>query len=224
MATLQWWYLFERNNNYFSFIDSCRGKIYTNGEVHKHHIIPKYWFREKTTEEIQYCDSEENLISLSREDHIKAHELLYEIYKNPQDRAAVYMLQGKKEESLRLWRQLGADTIHNILKNEGITFWDSDFQKEMAKRSMARPDALEIRSKGGKVGGRNRNLNRVITKNDRYLFCYNDEPVLCILNCETGGDILECLHSYKETPLQRVSQLLNGTRKRLNGWSCTKLE
>ena len=29
---------------------------------------------------------------------------------------------------------------------------------------------------------------------------------------------------FKKTNLQRVSPLLNGTRKSLNGWSCLKLE
>lgn len=74
--------------------------------------------------------------------------------------------------------------------------------------------------RGGKVGGRNRNLNRAITKNDRYLFLFENKPVLCVFNCETGGDVLKILHSFKQTKLQRVSQLLKGERKTLNGWSC----
>lgn len=58
----------------------------------------------------------------------------------------------------------------------------------MASRSLQKLDALETRSKGGRKGGRTRNLNRVITKNDRYLFYFEGTPVLCIFNCNTGTD------------------------------------
>jgi hypothetical protein len=191
--------------------------------MHVHHIIPKHWFNHDSQAEKLYCESEENLIYLSLADHIKAHELLYEIYKRPQDKGAVLMLQGDKKESRLIWRQLGAKAVNEKLKNEGSNFWNSEFQTEMASRSLARPDAKEIRSKGGQQGGRIRNLNRAIKANDRYLFYYNNEPVLCIFNCETGGDVLKTLHEFKKTPLQRATPLLNGSRKTLNGWSCEKL-
>lgn len=224
MQTTEWWFLLDRTNKYFTFIKECRSKKYDDGAtLHKHHIIPRYWFCGTSKEELAYCDSQENLVILSLEDHIRAHELLYEIYGRPQDEAAVQMLRGNKEESVRLWRKLGAAVTHEILKSEGITFWNKDFQKEMATRSKARPDALETRSKGGLVGGRNRNLNRVITVSDRYIFFYNNEPVLCVLNCQTGGDVLKELHSFKKTSLQRVTPLLDGSRKKLNGWSCEKI-
>lgn len=94
----------------------------------------------------------------------------------------------------------------------------------MAARSMARPDAREIRSKGGKVGGRVRNQDRIITADDCYLFSYNGEEVLVIVNCRTGGEVLEQLNLYQPTKLQRVTPLLNGQRKSLHGWSCVKLD
>lgn len=105
MSALHWWFTFDRANKYFTFIASCRTKDYSNAsELHKHHILPKSWFRGKSKEELLYRDSPENIIVLSYashtgggcpqvEDHVKAHELLYEIYKNPTDLAAVQMLK-----------------------------------------------------------------------------------------------------------------------------------
>lgn len=159
---------------------------------------------------------------LSVEHHIKAHELLYEIYKNPTDLAAVQMLKGYKTESRRLWRQAGARAVNEIERAKGSTVFNNEFQKEMARRSLARPDALEIRSKGGRIGGKTRNKGIAIQKTDRYVFSYNNTPALCILNCETGGDVLEMLHTFKKTPLERATPLLNGSRKTLYGWSCEK--
>jgi hypothetical protein len=219
-----WWLYLDKNNRYFEFIEDCRKKIYKEGEIlHKHHIIPKYWFKTKEPEALAYCESEENFISLSLEDHTKAHKLLYEMYKNKQDKRAYLMLSGQDKESICIWRTLGAQSVHEKLKSENSNFWNSDFQREMATRSLAHPDALKTRSEGGRVGGRNRNLNRAITKKDRYLFSFENKPVLCVFNCETGGDVLKILHRFKQTKLQRISQLLKGERKTLNGWSCERL-
>ncbi len=110
------------------------------------------------------------------------------------------------------------------LKENGTNFYSADWQKEMASRSMARPDARDIRSKGGKKGGTTRNLDRVIKQEDRYLFSYEGDAVLCIINCRTGSQVLEQLNQFKQTPLQRVTPLLKGERARLNGWSCVKIE
>lgn len=184
--------------------------------------MPKHWVGDNI-EEQTFCNSSENLIYLTVEEHVKAHQILYELYGKAADNAAVQMLQGDKAESRRIWRAEGAKAVHKKLKAEGRTLWDKKYQKEMSDRSMSRPDALLTRSEGGKKGGRTRNLNRAITKFDRYLFYFNDKPVLCCLNCETGGDVLRQLHAFKQTNLIRASQLLNGSRKSLHGWSCEKL-
>lgn len=56
-------------------------KQYPEGTViHKHHIIPKHWFNITIPVSQQYLDSSENIILLSREDHFKAHEILYKLY------------------------------------------------------------------------------------------------------------------------------------------------
>lgn len=47
--------------------------------------------------------------------------------------------------------------------------------------------------------------------------------VLCIINCETGQDVLNELNKFAPTALQRVTPLLKGERKWLHNWSCKKL-
>lgn len=218
------WKTLDRNNAYFQFIEDCKTKIYdASVNLQIHHIIPQYVLK-KTAEGEAYLNLPENLVILSEDDHIKAHELLYEIYGNKQDQGAILLLKGSMNESRTIWKQLGAEKTHLIQKQNGTTLYSIDWQKEMAARSMARPDALEIRSKGGKVGGRTRNLDRVIKQEDRYIFSLEGTEVLCIINCRTGGEVLEQLNLYKQTPLQRVTPLLNGSRKNLHGWSCCKVD
>lgn len=129
----------------------------------------------------------------------------------------------RTEEGLRIFHQQGAVAVHTILKLTRKNFWSSDFQTEMGKRSLNKLNALETRSKGGKVGGRNRNLGVALKKEDRFLFCYQNKPVVCLFNCETGGDVLRILNEIHPTNLERVTPLLKGTRKNLYGWSCEKI-
>jgi hypothetical protein len=219
------WQELDKENRYFSFIESCRHKKYglEDGECHLHHIIPQYAFKD-SPEDLAYCNSAENTIVLSCADHLRAHELLYSVFQNKQDLGAVKMLQGAVKESRRLWRQLGAAATHQIQKEKNQTFYNSEFQKEMARRSLALPNATENRSRGGKLGGVVRNLDKAIQANQRYVFSYQKNEVLCVFNCRTGGEVLKQLHSFKKTPLKRVTPLLKGERKTLNGWSCKLLE
>lgn len=220
------WRTLDRNNKYFRFIDECKSKKYPeNTTTHFHHVIPQYVFGAQPSDKDKaYMDSPENIVILSVEDHTKAHTLLYEVYGNQQDQGASLMLAGYEQESRAIWRKMGAAAVNELMRAQKKTFWNPDYQREMAARSMAREDALEIRSKGGRIGGTNRQKGRAICLEDRYLFSFNNEPVLCVFNCDLGSQVLNELKQYRETPLQRVSPLLNGTKKRLHGWSCVKLE
>jgi hypothetical protein len=156
---MAFWKNFDRNNASFKFIEECRSKTYDRSgrlHQHQHHIIPKSMFDQSSPEHRASCESPENLIQLSLEDHIKAHQLLYEIYQRPQDRGAVLILTGRTAEAETIWQRLGAAASHESQEEMGITMWNKNFQREMAARSMARPDALETRSKGGKIDGKNR--------------------------------------------------------------------
>lgn len=216
----------DPENAYFKHIEHCRQKTYDSDvQTHVHHIIPEYVFNNSaaTPADLEFKNCPENLIFLSIEDHIIAHELLYEIYGNPQDCGAILLLTGQLSEASRLWKQLGAWASHNIQEENQRQFWNQGFQKEMARRSMARPDALQIRSAGGKIGGRTAKLNVAIEPKQRFLFKYKGEPVVCLFHCSLGSQVLEVLHAVQPSKLQRATPLLNGTRQNLNGWSCERL-
>ena len=61
--------------------------------IHCHHIIPKYWFNDNPKYK-DYMNSDVNLIFLTLENHIKAHEILYDIFGDPRDLGAVALLKG----------------------------------------------------------------------------------------------------------------------------------
>lgn len=217
----------DRNNKYFVHIEQCKNKNYPTGtQLHKHHIIPEHVLNNKaaTTADLDYMDSTENLVSLSIEDHIVAHELLFELYKNDKDRGAVAILKGQLSEAAQIWKQQGAIASHEAQKDSNKQFWNQEFQKEMARRSMTREDALEIRSKGGRRGGKTTKMNVAIQPHHRYTFSYNKEEVVSIINCSSGTQVLQVLNQIEKTPLARVTQLLKGEKKSLHGWSCKRLE
>jgi hypothetical protein len=229
------WNTLDKNNEYFQFIQDSANKKYPQGtKTHLHHVIPLYVFGKNASKEAQaFMNSPQNIIILSVEDHVKAHELLYKIYKNKQDKGAslrspvglrtAVMLNGYEQESRLIWRTLGAKAVNQLMKEQKKTFWDPEFQVTMAARSMAREDAIEIRSKAGQIGGTNRQAGRAIKTGDRYLFDYDNQAVLCIINCNSGTQVLEELNKYKKTPLQRVSPLLNGSKASLHKWSCKRV-
>jgi hypothetical protein len=64
-------------NEYLEFIRRCRTKLYDDNLVlHLHHIIPKHlWYNTEKS-----VNSMDNLVSISVENHIKAHLLLANCY------------------------------------------------------------------------------------------------------------------------------------------------
>jgi hypothetical protein len=241
----KWYLTFTKSNNaYFGYISEilkARGSKpqtelnVNNGsfgnvpspigaETQQHHIIPKFLFNHTNKEEIAYMNSNENTILLTAEEHLKAHEIFSELYDDPRAKGAVLLLKGQMTSAKTEWRKAGAYASHAIQKANGTGRWDSALQKERAAIAMAKPDALEVRSKAGKVGGRNRNLDRVIKPTDKFIFSYNDKQVFCVLNCSTGGDVLKSLKHYNpSTQISRVSNLLNGKRRIDRGWTCNKI-
>jgi len=94
----------------------------------------------------------------------------------------------------------------------------------MSARSVKSEYAMKMRSIGGKVGGKNRNKNVAITSTDKYIFSFNKIETICIINCETGGEVLDELQ--KIVPIKnfkRVTPLLKGERKTAYYWSCKKV-
>jgi hypothetical protein len=215
----------DKNNAYFQFIETCKKKNYGTIDLHTHHIIPMYVFRTTTNfEDLAFLNSPENLIKLSVKDHIRAHELLFEIYENSRDFGAIQLLTGNLEKAEKTWRILGAKASHKAQKKRKKQFWDPDFQIEMARRSINKPDAREVRSAGGKKGGITAKLNIAIKAHERFVFSYEGNEIVCVMNCQTGTEVLRVLQAIQPTTkLSRATALLKGSRKSLYGWSCHKL-
>lgn len=203
-------------NKYLQFIEVCKTKNYSKEDyLETHHIIPKH---------DGGFDTKENLIDLSFKDHIQAHLLRWEVYNQIGDLAAYNLMSGFDSEGWRLLKIEGAKATHQLLKSEKRNFWSSNFQKEMSKRSINSEYAMTMRSVGGKIGGHNRNKNIAIRKIDKYIFSYENKPTICIINCETGGEVLKELQILKpNNKFKRVTYLLNGKRKSLYNWSCQKV-
>lgn len=219
----------DRNNEYFKFIESCSTKYgpdpFPEGRVrHVHHIIPVYVFRNATDpEDLIFKESPENRIYLSLEDHLEAHRLLYEIYGNIEDYGATQVLAGQMSEAARAWKQAGAYASHKVQRDAGRHFWNPDFQAEMGRRSLAKPDAKLVRSIGGRKGGITTKRGVAIQPHHRYTFSYEGNEVVSVLNCQTGQEVLEILQQIVPTTIQRVTPLLNGTRSSSHGWTCKRL-
>jgi hypothetical protein len=226
-----WFRRFYEKNTYFDFIENVRhienqsiisdGTI--EGSIHIHHIIPKYLLK-GTKEEIDYCDSKENLIALSLHNHKQAHILFHANYPDIRHKGAIDLLNGSMTKAARAWKQAGAYASHQVQKKLRGQIFSIEHQKKAAANSLARPDAFKIRSKGGKKGGRKTQENRVVTATDKFVWLYEKKKVLCTFNCKTGQDILDELNQYKQTNMIRVSPVLRKTRYKAYGWSCLKCD
>jgi hypothetical protein len=202
-------------NHYLSFIEECKSKTYPpNTYLEEHHIVPKH---------DGGSDNSENLISLSFDDHILAHKIRYDVYGQVYDLAAYNLMCGFDGEGWRLLRVEGAYKTHEALRLSKKNFWSSDYQKEMSARSVKSEYAMKMRSVGGKIGGKNRNKNVAITSTDKYIFSHNKVETVCIINCETGGEVLEELQKIVPNQnFKRVTPLLKKQRENAYGWSCEK--
>lgn len=117
---------------YTVFINECRSKQYQDGTVlEKHHIVPKH---------IGGTDAESNLVSLSIQDHIIAHWLLWKINNSENDKRAYIFRVSSKEERIQLQKEFIQQNIEKY-KAFGLYFYNSEYQREQGV-------------KGGQKGGR----------------------------------------------------------------------
>lgn len=115
--------------------------------IHKHHIMPKH----------DGGAEDGPLVLCTIRDHARAHYIRYLVFGQTYDLCAYYGLVNKNDEREKaMYKQ-----IVETNRQRGKTFFNNDFQKEMAvrpKRSYYlrdNPDfALEIAKKGGSIGGK----------------------------------------------------------------------
>lgn len=215
-------------NKYLDFIKECREKEqnYSSEQLNSlsyHHIVPRHHYK-KYNLDMGTFEAPENKVKVTFEDHITAHELRFEVYGERGDQAAFLRMKGHQEEGMRAMQQAGGQAANVLFKERGMLMHDPEFQKEMARRSLERPDALQIRSAGGKRGNFIRHQNVTVRVEDRIEWSYKKRPYLCTFGFDNGGDLLRALNEAIPTKLKRVSPLVKGDRQSASGWSCKKLE
>ena len=210
----------DYQNAYMDFIHTCREKVYPpETKLQLHHIIP---IHDGGTNDL------ENLIKLSFKDHLEAHRIRYEVYKQDNDDLFIQLVSGNDQKIFTLQRQLGARATHALLKSKKENRWNSDYQRKLSILSIEKDGGG--RSRGGKVGGKNRWAGHTITPDHKYLFYHQDDKIskpyaiVCTFNCNDGTEILNILNTIKPNlNFIRASPLLSGKRKSAYGWSCVKL-
>lgn len=215
------------SNEYLDFINECRRKAenYSPEQLKAcqiHHIVPRHHYKANKLK-FDTFDSPNNRVPVTFEDHIKAHQIRFDVYGEYGDKVAFTKMANLTQEGMRAMQQTGGQIANIKFKEEGRLMHDPKWQSEMGERSMARPDALSIRSKGGKLGNRKRHQNRTVRFEDRYLWFVEGKPFLCTFGFDNGGDLLRTLHQARPTKLQRISPLITGQKKSLHGWSCQKI-
>lgn len=124
-------YLSQEGNSYSAYIlekinrqllhDSAYFGTLKAVKTQAHHIIPLHW---------KGPDQKWNLISLTLEEHIQAHQLLYDNYRKLADLGASQMLSGNLKQGADTIRQMAQDTMR---KNR-TGFFSSATQRELGSR------------------------------------------------------------------------------------------
>ena len=208
-------------NIYFAFIQSCRKKTYPPVTlINIHHALSKF---------DGGSDDKDNLIELSYDDHLEAHTLYDLVYPSHNARITYKMMSGQTDDMRREVQRLGAYAAHEACRINQTGFFDPEQQRRNAAASMARPDALKIRSQAGKVGGVRAKENIAIRPDQKFLFSYMGQEVLCFLNCNLGTQVLRDLQQFEFSTTGQVSNmkrgtdLLTGKRKMASNWTCREI-
>lgn len=220
---------FKTENKYFEFLDSLLNETVLPENNYIHHIIPRHIFKKlsKITSTLEILqDSPFNTISLSYENHIKAHYLLHEIYGFDADLFAFNAMSGQIEDMYIEVRKRGAYSSHAVQKQNQTGFFDNAEQKRKAAISVEndRKNNFQARSKGGKIGGKTRWKNLIISENDRLTFAFNGQPFLCMTGCSTGGDVVSRFREAKpDIKIGRATRILKNPLTSNSGWSLVEI-
>ncbi len=183
----------------------------------RHHIVPVC---------MEGDNKNENLVYLTRFQHRCAHWLLKKAYPDNKKLKIAYKLMksGTSDTSYREIRRLAALISHEINRQNGVGVFNRDHQIAAARASMLHPDALEIRPRGGQVGGKNAKRNIAIQPSQRFCFSFHNQERVCIFGCDLGSTVVQILNTIEpNTGLARVTLLLSGKRRSAYGWICQEI-
>lgn len=210
-------FLLNEQNAYTLFIQKHQNqqtfKNYALNETELHHIIPLY---------AKGPDKYWNIIRLSIKDHHLAHELLYKIYKNPEDLCS---LNFKKKNYSKAY-QLRTKVAHVSQRLNKTGFFNSEIQRKNG-------------IKGGKVKSLKKRLTyyRKISAfwkyllNNQSVWLYKKTNFIMVINpneCLLPQEVAYKLLTYKpfwsiyKAKIQSftscLSRVVNKQRKSASGW------
>lgn len=122
------------------------------GYIERHHILPRALFP-------QYAKDDWNIVTLSYDNHIKAHELLYRMYQYPCMRNAWLLMSSKSEDE----RKQIIDSIKKSMVGDNNPAKRDESRRKISesKKSKPRPDI-----KGKKYfGADEETINQIKVKN-----------------------------------------------------------
>ena len=135
-------------NRYEKLIEHLRKKepaIVNSGiPFHKHRILPSHQGG---------TYDQENVVICTVKDHIQAHKVRYEVYKQVGDKFAVSMMTGRLMIGERVVTTLGALATHEVCKFKKTGFWSSETQRKNAIKGNTK-ETLKAKSEGGKRGNK----------------------------------------------------------------------
>jgi hypothetical protein len=116
----------NKSNKYLDFIQECREKYqaYSSDEqkaCSTHHIVPRHHYKAHKLS-MQTFNLPENTVRLTFDDHVKAHQLRFEVYGEYGDSAAVNSMTGLTEEGMRAMQQAGGQAVNVQLNKKGRSF------------------------------------------------------------------------------------------------------
>lgn len=193
-----------------------------------HHIVPLYVLKQASFElnddKIfkELSVSPFNLMTVRRTQHISLHEARYKEYSAYQDKMSASLLANKTDEVIKMVARLGGLAQQEILRAKKERFYNSEFQKEMARRSWENPNMLSIVTANGMKGNRAKKQasairhsskeetiksrqimcarsgtiqakNRVITIHDVIVVYFNGKKLKTYTNIETSRQLINQL-------------------------------
>jgi hypothetical protein len=134
-------------NNYFKYIAHLRKKeaaiVKCGVKTQTHRITPGHTKGKYVPE---------NSIVCTLKDHIQAHKIRWEVYRETGDLSAVNMMTGRvKAGGDSVVPVLGAYATHEVCKRNKTGFWDPGQQRENALKGNT-PEIKKKKSEGGKQG------------------------------------------------------------------------
>ena len=174
-------------------------------------------------------DTLDNIVQLTEIEHIEAHCLISEVTGNKSDINAYNLMINISHDPVLLKEQRSLDAKKSLdaRKLKGNNVFDTDFQKEMARRSVESEKGITARKKRGPKLGTQRQAHRLFDASDRFTISKNDCAIFSISRMVTGNDIkrvIERIDPAAGKNMHNFTRSIKDHTKKALGWSANKLD